>query len=194
MTGRRFAVTLGRPLGATLLFGLLLLVALSAVAVGWADLAAATAERDAKADLLAHAVAVGRRGAGAPEAAAPDPFVVAETQTLAAAQIEADVRALAVTAGLSLRASRAEVKPPETTAAPEAWTRLTVEASLEGQNDALQDFLAKLETGRPVAVVDSLAIEPAETEGAATDAQAPRLHASLTLTAFWRPPARQAAR
>lgn len=198
MTGRSFSITLGRPLGAALLLGLLVLVALSAVAVGWADLAAATAERDAKADLLERGVAASRR-AGLPSAAAPlaDPFVAADSPTLAAARVEADVRALALALGLSLRASRAEAKPADASATPDPWTRIELQASVEGQNDALQGFLVKLEAGQPTVLVDALAVEPAEAEGegvAVAAAPAPRLHANLTLAAFWRPPQKPGSR
>ena len=189
MTARPPLVTLGRPLGAALLLGLLALVGLSAVAVGWADLAAATAERDAKADQLERGAAAGRRGGPAKLATpAADPFVAADSPTLAAARVDADLRTLAAASGLSLRASRAEVKPAETAGTPDPWTRIEVQASVEGQNDALQAFLVKLETGLPVVLVDGLSVEPAEAEaGGAADPQAPRLHASLTLAAFWRP-------
>lgn len=195
MTGRSFSITLGRPLGAALLLGFLALIGVSAVAVGWADLTAATAERDANADLLARGVAASRRSGLLPAAApATDPFVAAESATLAAARVDADLRALALAAGLSLRASRAEAKPAETAGAPDPWTRIEVQASVEGQNDALQAFLTKLEAGDPMVFIDGLTVEPAEAEPAAVaDPQAPRLHVTMTLAAFWRPPAGLAA-
>ena len=188
MTGRNFSITLGRPLGATLLFGGLSLVGLFAVGASWADLAAVTEERDAKADLLERSVAAGRRAALQPAAVAvTDPFVVADTATLAAAGVDADLRALALSCGLSLRSSRAEAKPDEPGATGGIGTRIEDQAIVEGQNDALQALLVKLHAGTPVVIVDDLAIEPAEAEQATlSDPQAPRLRMSLTVSAYWR--------
>lgn len=193
----RDLVTLGRPLGASLLFAGLVLVGLGAAAASWADLSAATEERDAKAELLARGVAVSRRVEAARAAPAADPFVAGDTSTLAAAAVDSDLRALAVASGLSLLSSRAEAKAEA--AAGEAGagaaggaglgTRIEDQAVVEGSNEALQALLVALETGLPTMLVDDLAVEPAATEAVAAggDAQAPRLHASLTLSAYWRP-------
>ena len=61
MTAKSFSITLGRPLGATLLLGGLLLAALFAFGAAWADLSAAVEERDAKAELLERGVAASQR-------------------------------------------------------------------------------------------------------------------------------------
>lgn len=195
MTGRNLSITLGRPLGATLLFGGLSLVGLFAVGASWADLATATEERNAKADLLERSVAAGRRAAIRPAAAAvTDPFVVAETATLAAAGVDADVRALAQSCGLSLRSSRADAKPDEPGTPSAIGTRIEDQAIVEGQNDALQAMLVKLHAGMPVVIVDDLAIEPAEAEQTPlSDPQAPRLRMSLTVSAYWRASPKAAA-
>ncbi len=188
MTPKAVSITLGRRLGASLLLGGLLLAALAAVAASWADLSATGDEHDAKAELLQRGVAASRR---APAAAAPvaDPFVRADTATLAAAAVDADLRSLAATAGLSLLSSRADAKPDEPAAAAAGiGTRIEDQAVVEGQNEALQALLAKLEAGSPSVLVDDLAVEPAEVDQAALgDPQAPRLRMSLTLSAYWRP-------
>lgn len=183
MTARSIFV-LGRPLGATLLLGAAILAGVAGVGVGWADLSAATEERDAKADLLERGLAASRRGgplgAGAVK---PDPFVTAETGTLAAASLDARVRSLALASAVSLMSSRADAKPDE----GGLGTRLEVQAVMEGQNEALQAVLLKLETGDPVVLVDALSLEPAEVDrNLAGDPQAPRLRLTVTLSAFWR--------
>ena len=187
---RNISITLGRPLGASLLLGALLATGLVAVGAQWAELSAAVEERDAKADLLIRSVAASRRAAlQAPALAQPDPFVAADTATLAAARVDADLRALAGASGLSLRSSRAEAKPEEAQAAASGiGTRIEVQAAVEGSNEALGALLSRLETAAPTVLVDAIAIEAAEQEpGSMVGAGAPRLRASLTLSAYWRP-------
>jgi hypothetical protein len=179
-------ITLGRPLAATLLLAGLLSATILGVVASSAGLWSATDERDAKAELLAHSVAASRRAkltnADAPEA---DPFVVADTETLGAARLDALVRTTAMEAGCALLSSRAEVKPDE----GEIAGRIEVQAVIEGQNDALQAALLRLETGAPTVLVDELSIEPAQVvESVVGSPQAPRLHMSLTASAFWRSP------
>ncbi len=189
MTPKNFSITLGRPIGASLLFGGLACAALAAVAVSWVGLSAASEERDAQADLLERSVAASRRAQIAPTLSAADPFVPADTATLAAAAIDSDLRSLATAAGLTLLSSRADAKPDEPGAADAGvGTRVEDQAVIEGRNEALQTLLVRLETGTPTVLVDDLAIEPAEVDGAvAGDPQAPRLRISLTLSAYWRP-------
>ncbi|MGI3899961.1 MAG: type II secretion system protein GspM [Janthinobacterium lividum] len=192
MTSSRFAITLGRPLGASLLLGGLLIVGVAAVWASWADLSAAVAERDAKAELLDHSIAASRRAALQPGATPlSDPFVVAQTATLAAAQVDADLREIANSSGMTLTSSRADAKPddPGTAGEPNGLgTRIEDQATVEGQNDALQSFLIRLETGGPIVLVDALAVEPAEVnQTSLADPQAPRLRITLTISAYWRP-------
>jgi hypothetical protein len=189
VTPRNVSITLGRPLGATLLLGALLLGALAAVGASWADLSAAGEERDAKADLLERGVAASRRAQVAPAARFADPFVAADSATLAAAAVDSNLRALAAAAGLSLLSNRADAKPDEPGGADAGLgTRIEDQAVVEGPNDALQAFLVRLEGGTPTVLVDGLTIEPAEVDQAALgDPQSPRLRMSLTLGAFWRP-------
>ena len=191
------SITLGRPLGATLLLGGLLLAASLAIGVAWADLSAAGDERDAKADLLERSVSASRRaGLEAPSAVRSDPFVAADTATLAAAAVDADLRARALASGLALLSSRADAKPEDAASPAVAGlgTRIEVQATVEGQNEALQGLLLALETGTPTVLVDNLALEPAQNDGAAPgDPRAPRLRATLTLSAYWRPGRRAGA-
>ncbi len=178
-------LTLGRPLAAALLLGSLLTVAVAAVAASWADLASASDERDAMADLLARGVAASKRAALTPaDAATADPFVEASSETLGAARVDALVRATAVEAGCAVLSSKAEVKPDESGIAG----RIEVQSVVEGKNDALQATLLRLETGAPTLLVDALTIEPVEASTALPgDLQEPRLRMQLTLAAYWKP-------
>ena len=178
------SIEVGRPLAASLILLGLLIVAGSAVAVAWTDLSTAVEERDATADMLARSVDAGRRAGLAAGSARPaDPFVAAESETLAASAVETAVRSTVLDAGSSLLSSRAEVKPPEGDIAG----RIEAQAVIDGSNDALQAILLKLETGSPLMLVDDLSIVPADEPG---DPQAPRLRMSVTLSAFWRKAAR----
>jgi len=179
-------IVLGRPLAATLLLAGLLAASILGVGASSAGLSSATDEHDAKAELLAHSVAASRRArltnGGSPEA---DPFMATETGTLGAARVDALIRTTAVEAGCALLSSRAEVKPDEGDIAG----RIEVQAVMEGQNEALQATLLRLETGAPTVLVDELSIEPAQAaDGVVAIAQAPRLRMSLTVSAFWRLP------
>ena len=119
----------------------------------------------------------------------------AAAATLAAAAVDADLRARASAAGLALPSSRAEAKPDDPGGGPSGpGVRIEDQAVVEGKNEALQALLIALETGLPTVLVDDLAIEPATVDGPAggigalgDDPQAPRLHVSLTLSAYWRP-------
>ena len=98
--------------------------------------------------------------------------------------------------GLALLSSRADAKPEEagTAAGAGLGTRIEVQATVEGQNEALQRLLLALETGTPTVLVDALAVEPAQTDGAGVgDPRSPKLRATLTLSAYWRPGRKAAA-
>jgi hypothetical protein len=186
---KSLSIELGRPLGASLLLLGLLCGALGAVWASWADLSAVSDERDAKADLLQRSVTASRRAQLAPASSPADPFVPAETGTLAAAAVDSDLRSLASETGLSLLSSRADAKPDEPGAADAGiGTRIEEQAVMEGQNEALQALLVRLETGTPAVLVDNLSIEPVEVDPAVPgDPVAPRLRVSVTLSAYWRP-------
>ena len=187
MPGRSI-ITLGRPLGASLLLAGLGIAALVAVGTSWADLSAVSGERDAKADLLERSVAASRRVSAVAAPVEADPFVAADTATLAAGEVDARLRALSLASGLSLRSSRAEAKPDEPGTGAGIGTRIEAQAVVEGANEGLQAFLVALETEMPVVLVDELAMEPADAEPSVLTAGAPpRLRLTLTANSYWRP-------
>ena len=180
------SIEVGRSLAASLILIGLLIAAGTAVAMAWTDYATALDERDATADLLARSVDAGRRNgvSGGPRRQI-DPFIAAETETLAAAAVESVVRSVVAEAGSSLLSSRAEVKPAESDIAG----RIEAQAIVDGSNDALQAVLMKLEAGPPLMLVEQLSIVPADEPG---NPQAPQLRMTVTLSAYWRKAAAKA--
>ena len=179
------SVEIGRPVAATLVLCALLSVGALGIGALAVDLSAAEEERQAKADFVSHGLETGRRLAGLPGAAAPAPslLVEAESETLAAAAVDALVRSTAAEAGGSVLSSRADAKHDEAGAMP---GRIEVQAVLEGPNDVLQDILLRLESGAPVMLVGDLSIEPAPASAGETGGdKAQRLHADVTLSAYW---------
>ena len=147
--------------------------------------AAAGDERDAKGELLTRSVAASRRLALSPAAEhQTDPFVEADSQTLAAARIDALIRSVADDNNGAVLSSRSEAKPDE----DGIGGHIEAQAVIEGQNEALQSILLKLEGSDPVILVDALTLEPADvpSDAAPGDPQAPRLRMTLTLGAYWK--------
>ncbi len=179
------SITLGRPLAASLLLAGIVTLAVVALVVSWAGLASAVDERDVQGELLARSVAASRRMALSPAAEhQTDPFVEADSQTLAAARIDALIRSVADEKSGSVLSSRSEAKPDE----DGIGGHIEAQAVIEGQNEALQSILLKLEGSDPVILVDALSLEPADVSSDATptDPQAPRLRMTLTLGAYWK--------
>lgn len=176
------SLELGRPLAATLLLGAMVTLAALALAGGWADLSSAEAERDAKADFVSRSVQAVRAEEKTGTREPVQLHVVANSETLAAAQVDALVRATVAQAGGSVLSSRADAKHDEE--GPEG--RIEVQAVIEAPNDALQSLLLKIESGKPMMLIEDASIQPASSGGAdAAENTAPRLHATLTLSAFW---------
>ncbi len=179
------SITLGRPLAASLLLSGMVILAVAAVVISWAGLAAGVDERDAKGDLLARSVAASRRQALSPAAERQtDPFLESDSQTLAAAQLDALIRSVAGDNNGAVLSSRSEAKPDD----DGIGGHIEAQAVIEGQNEALQAILIKLEENDPVILVDAMALEPADSpsDTATSDPQAPRLRMTLTLGAYWK--------
>ena len=179
------SITLARPLSAALLLTGMVVLAVAALTESWVGVASAVDERDAQGELLARSVAASRRLALSPAAEhQADPFVEADSQTLAAARIDALIRSVANENSGSVLSSRSEAKPDE----EGIGGHIEAQAVIEGQNEALQSILLKLEGSDPVILVDALSVEPADvpSDAAPVDPQAPRLRMTLTLGAYWK--------
>ena len=177
---------IGRPVAAAGILVALLCVAGLSLVMAWADLSSAEEELQAKTDFVSRGVRTVQRGTGPGAAALPARlFVEADSETLAAAQIDALVRSTSQEAGGSVLSSRADAKHDESGIAG----RVEIVAEIEAPNDVLQDILFRLETGAPMLLVDDLSIQPASTVQPAAD-EAPRLHADVTFSAYWNDPKR----
>lgn len=178
------SIELGRPLAASLILAALVSLGALAMVAAWADLSSAEAEREAKSEFVSRSVPASRRaeGAGGP-AGSGDLFVSADSETLAAAQVDALVRAMAKETEAAVLSSRAEAKHDE----PGLAGRIEVQVVVEATNDALQALLLTMESRTPMLLVDTVAIQPVSTTSAdPEEAVSPRLHASLALSAYWR--------
>lgn len=153
-----------------------------------ARLNAARLEREATADLAARlARPLPQRLAETRSAAATgdngNPFVAADTETLAAAEIDRLVRTTAADAKGAVLSSRTSVEREANT----GTRRIKVEAVMEGRIEIIQRTLFDLETRVPLVLVDDLVVQPADRGTGAPDVPAaPLLQANVTLTAFWR--------
>lgn len=172
-----------RPLAATILFGVLLLFAGLVLAALVAGLSSAIAERDAKAEFVARAQRGPHPAQSNPgQGAAQHLALVAESESLAAAELETLIRSKFVSAGGAVMSSRTEAKHDET--GPSG--RIEVQALVDGSIESLQKALFELETETPVVLVDELSMQPLEASGTAgVDPQAPVLHATVTMSGYW---------
>ena len=151
------------------------------------DLSSALAERDAKAEFVTRSLRTPRSGqadlsgTGSGTALA----VVAESETLAAADLDTLVRSTVVDAGGAVLSSQTEAKHDEAG----IGGRIEAQAVVEGPIEAVQKAVFRLENGTPLVLVDEIAMQPVEASGGAGgDPQAPTLHATMTLSAYWTAP------
>lgn len=180
-------IKLERRVAAPSILAALLACALFYGGTETARLNAARLEREATADLAARlARPLPQRLAETRSAAATgdgNPFVTADTETLAAAEIDRLVRTTAADAKGAVLSSRTSVEPE----ANAETRRIKVEAVMEGRIEVIQRTLFDLETRVPLVLVDDLVVQPADRGTGAPDVPAaPLLQANVTLTAFWR--------
>ena len=172
---------IARPVGASVVLGALIAVTALGIAGTWADLSSAEAELQVKAEFVSGNVRAIRTDAASSTPGAPARlFIEADTETLAAAQLDGLVRSTAAEAGGSVLSSRADAKHDEGGIAG----RIEVVAEVEAQNDVLQSILLRLETGAPYLGVESLAIQPVQSNGGAPE-EAVKLRADITVVGYW---------
>jgi len=164
-----------------------LIAAIWVIVAAQADLDSMQAEIETKtalAERLSRTMPRPVGGDGAdPARRAATPFVTAETETLAAAEVDRLVRAVTTEAAGAVLSSQAEVARESD--AP--MRRIEVQAIIEGRIEALQRVLFTLETGAPLMFVDDVSVQPVERSEAKSEAaQMPVLQATLTLSAYWR--------
>jgi general secretion pathway protein M len=160
------------------------------------NLNAALDERDAKAVLLsslqkARLVQGELNGNNSAEADHRDPFIVAASETQAAAEIDSLLRKITIDANGTVLSSQSEAKQEEDKG---PLRKIEATIMIEGKIETIQAALFAIETGSPFIFVDMLTLSPnshasegLSSTGAASN-QAPLLRANLTTSAYWRNP------
>ena len=175
-----------RPVGVVLV--LLGIAAFGTMALGVAQANRQTMidERDAKAGFVARALTAGGSKSGRVNAPDTGWAIEAKSATLAAASIDALIRARITDAGGQVLSSRAEIKGADGKAGVDQ--RIEIQAVVQGPMDAIQAGLFRLEDEKPLVLVDTLELRSSEDSVGAGQGETPaKLVASLTLSAFWSP-------
>jgi hypothetical protein len=177
---------IGEPTAAVLMAATVYIALIGAYFAASNMLSVASTARDAKQDFLA----VLQRRSGDNDGAngkgthgAPELFVFAATESLAAARIDDTLRRITREAGGIVLATDAEISHDDN--APS--NRLKIRATIEGKIEAIQAVLFRLETHVPMIFVKEVSLEP-KTGALSTSVTraAPVLHASMTLASYWR--------
>lgn len=179
-----------RSIAAGLVFiGIMVLGGL-VLAASLADLSSALTERDAKADFVLRSLRASARPNPADQTNASggrNLAIVADSETLAAAQLDALVRSTFTDAGSAVSSSQTEAKHDD----PGLAGHIEARAVAEGSIEEIQKALFGLESGVPLVLVDELSLQSVETAGGSDSVpQAPTLRATMTLSAYWAAPIR----
>lgn len=186
-TGNR---EIGNAAGAVLVLGLISIAALCLCWISSNALTTMQTTYDARQDLL---TALQRRSSGSAGADLTkddtkhhDPFLSAVTETLAAAELDDELRRVASEEHGIVLSSHAEIDRDD----QGPGNKIEIKAVVESRINSIQSLLFRLETGAPMIFVQELDLEPkGDTQGGAeTD---PMLHANLTLAAYWHDPAQK---
>lgn len=120
------------------------------------------------------------------------PFLPGETDTIAAAEFQADV--LKILEANKATVFSAQVRPLAVDAADgqapadaASGQRINLEVMFDARNVDLQAILFTIETSRPVLLISDMKMQPARaTEGGPTRDEDPVLHVVLGVYGFWR--------
>lgn len=181
-------LAISRAIASTALFCALLCLALIFATLSREALNVADQDRAAKAEFLASLQQPrGDRSATRdPSESRPEnPFVGAETETLAAAEVDSLLRKIVMESNGAILSSRAEPKHVDAG----HIHKIEAEISLEGRIEAIQAALFALETAAPFIFIKALELHPAnEASDKAGADPAPVLRATLTASAYWKGP------
>jgi hypothetical protein len=151
---------------------------------GLADQAASLrSERDAKVDLLGRLAERTSRLGAASGIGPPNRDLVAASETLAAASLDARLRQLAQAHTLNVIETRPE---PEREADGSKVDRVSVHAVVQGRIAQVQGLLYALETEQPRSLIDNVELTTAAADSSAS--ADPQIHAAFTASARWRTP------
>jgi hypothetical protein len=140
-------------------------------------------ERDAKVGLLGRLAERTSRFGAAAGVGQPNNDLVAASETLAAASLDARLRQLAQAQTLNILETRPE---PKREADGSKGDRVSVHAVVQGRIAQVQGLLYALETGQPRALIDD--VELATEADDSSDSADPQIHAAFTASARWRLP------
>jgi general secretion pathway protein M len=166
---------------AMLIFVLCVVTVLVSLGVRTDSLAALSEQQDAIAGLEARLRnGVSRSGRSQNPAAPPGAFLIAQTQGLAGAELQAHLAQLAASQNADVVSSGVQAAsrddPPET---------IRLQATLTVTIRSLQGLLHQLETGTPYVFVDSVTVQSPGT-AAGSEREDPVLRATLAIRALWR--------
>jgi len=186
-------LTFKGPAGALIILAAFFTLGIGVLLMQANELGAMKLERDAKTDQLA----VLRKkqppqlqGTGTDQAVdIREPFIVATTKTLAAAEVDRLLRAAVADSAGNLLSSRVEGASEDflQTATPGQDHRIAADVVIEGKIEALQALVFQLETGAPYFFIESLNVQPAQIGGESSNT--PMLRATFKTVAYWRVPA-----
>jgi general secretion pathway protein M len=179
---------IGKPAGAVLMLGFIYIAAISLYWISNNALTTMQMTYDARQDLLS---ALQRRSetAGTYLGKGTDlkhrnPFLSAATETLAAAQLDDELRRVTDEEHGIVLSSHAEIDHDDQ--AP--GNKIEIKTVVESKIEAIQALLFRLETSAPMIFVEELDLEQ-KNEGIQGSLDTdPMLHANLTLAAYWHDP------
>lgn len=180
---------IGNAASAVMLIGLIYVAALGVYWISSDALTAMQTTYDAKRDLLS-ALEIRNGEAGRADftqrtsAKLRDPFFSAATETLAAAQLDDELRRVALEEDGVVLSSHARIDHDDRT----LGSKIEIKGVVEGKIGAVQALLYRLETSVPMIFVEELDVEPKNDAMRGEMEADPTLEANLTLAAYWHSP------
>jgi general secretion pathway protein M len=189
-SGRR---DIGKPAGAILVLGLVFLAGLSLYWISSNALATMQMNFNARQDLLS---ALQRSNettrtalSGGVDPKRRNQFILAATETLAAAELDDELRRVTAEEDGIVLASHAEIDHSDRG----PGKKIEIKALLEGKINKVQAVLFRLETSAPMIFVEALDLEPKSGSLEESVDADPVLHANVMLAAYWRDPIQKKA-
>lgn len=180
---------IGNAASAVIMIGLIYIAALGIYWISSDALTAMQTTYDARRDLLSALEMRNGEAARADftqqtSAKLRDPFFFAATETLAAAQLDDELRRVAFEEKGVVLSSHAGIDHDDRT----PGSKIEIKGIVEGKIGAVQALLYRLETSVPMIFVEELDVEPKNDAMRGEMEADPTLEANLTLAAYWHGP------
>lgn len=180
---------IGKSAGAVLVLTLILITALGLYWIASNALTTMQMTHDARQDLLnaleRRAEAAGLKGHA--EGRRGNPFFSASTETLAASQLDDELRRVVGEEHGIVLSSHAQVEHDDQS----RGNKIEIKTIVETKIDEIQALLFRLETSDPAIFVEELNLEPKNDDTQGGSSADPTLHANMTLAAYWQDPTRK---